>query len=85
MKLVRMIVLLSALGGIGWLATEAIDVHATDEAVEITIDRHRLREAGGQLGSKSRSAVREVGRALRQAGETMEEEHHPGENEIFSR
>ena len=83
MRLVRMCLILTVLGGIGWVFTRSVRVESTDSQVQITIDRHKLRQAGSDLKSKGRRAVGKVGQALEQAGQTLDDE--PEEATFFQR
>lgn len=74
MRLVRGLLILAVLGGIGWVLTRSVRVESTDDQVQITIDRHKLRQAGSDLKSKGRQAVGKVGQALEQAGQTLDDE-----------
>ena len=74
MRLVRGLLILAVLGGIGWVLTRSVRVESTDDQVQITIDRHKLRQAGSDLKSKGRQAVGKVGQALEQASQTLDEE-----------
>ena len=74
MRLVRVFVIVVVLGGVGWALTRSVRVESTDDQVQITIDRHKLRQAGSDLKSKSRQAMGKVGRALEQAGQTLDGE-----------
>ncbi len=84
MRLVRLLLILVVLGGIGWVLTRSVHVESTDDQVQITIDRHKLRQAGSDLKSKSRQAVGKVGRALEQAGQTLDGEPE-GKAKFFQR
>ena len=80
MRLVRWLLILAVLAGIGWVLTRSVHVESTDDQVQITIDRHKLRQAGSDLKSKGRQAMGKVGQALEQAGQTLDDkpEKAPG-------
>lgn len=90
MRLVKLIVVLMILGGLGLMATRSVSVDSDADQVRITIDRQKLRQAGNHLTSQGRRAVGHVGQALEHAGETPDadsgaEEKKSAIEKLFSR
>ena len=73
MRLLRGLLLLIVFGCIAWVLSRSVSIESSDDQVRITIDRHQLKQAGSDLKSKSRQAVGKMGRALEQAGQSMDE------------
>lgn len=74
MRLLRLLVVLSFVGIVGWLVVLSVSVQSTDEAVQITIDKHKLRQAGHDLEAKGRQAADKVAEALQQAGRKLDDQ-----------
>lgn len=74
MRLFKLLVVGSVLGGLAWFASQSVRVETSDREVQITIDRHALREAGARFKRQSKSAVGKVGQALEEAGEAEQSE-----------
>ena len=74
MRVLKLLVVTSVLGGLAWFAKQAVRLETSDREVQITIDRHALREAGARFKRQSKNAVSQVGKALDEAGESQEEE-----------
>lgn len=88
MRLLKLFVIASALGGLAWFAKQSVRVDTSDREVKITIDRHALREAGARFKRQSKNAVSTVGQALEEAGESdaaEEPQRTPVIERIFSR
>jgi hypothetical protein len=86
--LLKLIVVAVAVGALGWFAKQSVRVETSDREVQITIDRHALREAGARFKRQSKNAVSKVGQALEDAGgETEAEPSKPPAviERIFSR
>jgi hypothetical protein len=75
MRLLRLLLVLSFVGVVGWLVVLSVSVQSTDEAVQITIDKHKLRQAGHDLEAKGRLAAGRFGEALQQAGRKLDDQH----------
>ena len=74
MRMIRSGVLLLLLGAIVWILARSVTVESSDDQVRIVIDRHRLRQAGGDLESKSRQAIGKVGQVLEHAGRSLDDD-----------
>ena len=74
MRLVRFLVVMVIVGTLAWMMNRAVSVESSEDQVRITIDRHKLRQAGIELKSKSRQAVGTVGQVLEKAGEPTGDE-----------
>ncbi len=88
MRVFKMFLIASVLGGLAWFVKQSVRVETSDREVQITIDRHALREAGARFKRQSRNAVSTVGQALEEAGEASESDkpQRPAAIErIFSR
>ncbi len=88
MRLLKWFVIASVLGGVAWFARQSVRVQSSDREVQITIDRHALREAGSRFKRQSKNALSTVGQALEEAGgtEKSKEPQRPAINErVFSR
>lgn len=79
MRLVRWVLLTVFVCGLTWMAYRAVSFEATDHELRITINRQRLREAGSELGAKSRRAASQVGQVFQRAGQSLEDTDEPGE------
>ncbi|HEX5445634.1 MAG TPA: hypothetical protein VFW87_17535 [Pirellulales bacterium] len=58
-------------GVVGWLAFRTVRVETTDEKVLITIDKHKLHDAAGELQDRGRRTADRVGRTLEEAGRQL--------------
>jgi hypothetical protein len=74
MRMVKLLIILTVLGGLGLMATRSVSVDSDADQVRITINRQKLRQAGSELTNQGRRAVGRVGQALEQAGETSDDE-----------
>ena len=74
MRLIKWFMIATVLGGFAWFARQSVRVETSDREVQITIDRHALREAGARFKQQSKSAISKVGQALEEAGEAEETE-----------
>jgi hypothetical protein len=77
MKLLRLFVLVAFAGVCGWLVYRSVSVESTDEKVQITIDKQKLKEAGRDLEDRGRQAADKVGQALEQAGHKLDADDPP--------
>ena len=74
MRLVKLMIILTILGGLGLVATRSVSVDSDADQVRITINRQKLRQAGNDLSGQGRRAVGRVGQALEQAGEAQDDD-----------
>ena len=72
MRLFRFLVLLFLLGIVGWLVVRSVTVESTDEKVQITIDKRKLKEARHDLEEHGRDAADKLGQALEKAGKKLD-------------
>ena len=73
MRLLRLLAVVGFVGIVGWLVARTVSVQSTDDTVQITIDKHKLRQAGHDLEAKGRQAADTVGEVLQQAGRKLDE------------
>jgi hypothetical protein len=85
MRLFKLFVIASVLGGLAWFAKQSVRVETSESQVQITIDRHALREAGARFKRQSKNAVSTMGQALEEAGEADEPQQPAVIERIFAR
>jgi hypothetical protein len=66
-------------GVCGWLVYRSVSFESTDEKVQITIDKQKLKQAGRDLKHEGRKAADKVGEALEKASQSLDAEGRPRE------
>jgi single-stranded DNA-binding protein len=79
MRLFRLLALLLLLGVVGRLAVRSITVESSDEKVQITIDKQKLKDASHDLEQRGRDAAVTLGQALEKAGKKRDGGREPPE------
>jgi enamine deaminase RidA (YjgF/YER057c/UK114 family) len=73
MRLFRFLLLSFVVGMVGWLVIRSVSVESTRDAVQITFDKQKLKQAGRDLTQQGRKAADKVGEALEQAGRKLDD------------
>jgi hypothetical protein len=74
MRLVRFLVLFVLVAMVGWLVVRSVSVVSTDDKLQITIDKRKLKQAGRDLEVQGREAAGKVGHSLQEAGKRLEQQ-----------
>jgi len=74
MRLLRLAALVAFVGICGWVVYRSVSVESTEDKLQITIDKQKLKEAGYDLKKEGRKAADKVGEALERAGRKLDVE-----------
>jgi hypothetical protein len=74
MRLLKFVLVLTFVALVGWLAVRTVSVQSTDESLQITIDKRKLREAGDELKTRGRRVANQLGHTLTEAGRQLDGE-----------
>ena len=80
MRLVRLVILIVVVVAVGWLIFRTVSVQSTDDQVNITIDKGKLRDAGHDAAEEARDVAKKAGHLLERSGEKIKEKASEPEN-----